>query len=1077
MTNSVSKKILTVAALLGAFASSGANALECGTATTAGNELIVGQTECISGNGLYFYIDIEANNTALEIQTSGGTGEADIIVNASGWATDTSYTQRTNNAGTEEKITVIAHAGRLYVSVFGQHQQVTLNVRDKKDTGGGTAPLLCGADTTSGYVLTLEQQECISGNGKYFYLDVEADNTPLVITTKNGTGEADIFVNTNGWATRSSYTASSTNAGTEESLSLTANAGRLYISVFGANDQVSFKVSAQADPTVPTNPDIPTLPANPGMCGADTIVANELTFNQIECVTIASSSSYYIYVPADNMNVTVSTGGGSGELTIYAKKDIWASSTNYDHVSSKTANGQSVTLTANKGWLYVELDAGTTGASQVSFLVAVDLSTLPTTGGGSTIPDDGFPTDKTRFIGLNGQALVERIALTHPQNVSPIFNISGSEATQIYSEANMLAIANAIITRAPSYTGEDTSGLESLFYFFRGAFYVQFSYPNDIPDYSVAVKSTIKTALRAFFNNSNAWVASEANGSVLKEALITVDSSSLGAAFNDITVRVLNQYNTQWETSFNMNAAANSVFTTIWRSLWDVELRALYATDHTILTALNNFQASKRHLIGTDEEYIVTNAARELSRLYHIPEMKSQVKVIVKSIIDSTSKNDQTIGLWLAAAGMADFYDRADCGYYNICGFAFKLEQETLTFNYKCPSGSLKIRAQSVFNDQGAWMCDILSQQETNFHQTLATLNIPVLEDNNTDLELVVFNSSAEYKTYAGQFFNMDTNNGGMYLEGSPAEEKNQARFIAYEAEWKQPKFHVWNLQHEYVHYLDGRYNLFGDFGRAISQNTIWWIEGLAEYISYREGYVHAIEVGKTQEFALSEIFKNDYNSGQARIYRWGYLAVRFMFENHRADVDQILYLLRNNKYVEYQTFMNNIGTRYDTEWNTWLISDISTVDNGIVEFGPSDETAANSGTAGNWAGEPITISTDFSPCTPNDPANAHDPANNTIVPNVLIECVNSNNGGASFIFANHNGESGTIEINTSGGWGNADIMFSSQSWATAQNNEGIANANGNYDSLRVQLNPAKLWHYITLKGEFGGVRVTINKL
>ena len=46
----------------------------------------------------------------------------------------------------------------------------------------------------------------------------------------------------------------------------------------------------------------------------------------------------------------------------------------------------------------------------------------------------------------------------------------------------------------------------------------------------------------------------------------------------------------------------------------------------------------------------------------------------------------------------------------------------------------------------------------------------------------------------------MNTDNGGMYLEGSPNVAGNQARFVAYEAEWKQPDFHVWNLQHEYVH-------------------------------------------------------------------------------------------------------------------------------------------------------------------------------------------------------------------------------------------------------------------------------------
>ena len=53
--------------------------------------------------------------------------------------------------------------------------------------------------------------------------------------------------------------------------------------------------------------------------------------------------------------------------------------------------------------------------------------------------------------------------------------------------------------------------------------------------------------------------------------------------------------------------------------------------------------------------------------------------------------------------------------------------------------------------------------------------------------------------------YGIDTNNGGMYLEGDPAAAGNQPRFIAYEAEWVRPAFQIWNLNHEYTHYLDGR--------------------------------------------------------------------------------------------------------------------------------------------------------------------------------------------------------------------------------------------------------------------------------
>lgn len=1099
MSNSIKTKLLATATVLGALASTSAKADEpvlCGSATSSGGSIAIDQSQCISGNGLYFYIDVDTDNTELLLQTSGGNGEADIFVSTYSWATSNSYNQRTNSPGTEDTLSITADTGRLYVSIFGIHQEVTLSVidvnndddggnDDNNDNDGDTSlPQLCGANTLNSYSLTLGSQECISGNGQYYYVDVEENNTALLIETRNGSGEADIYVNTGNWATRYDNIASATNEGTNETLPIVADAGRLYISIFGANEQVSFKVSEDDgtnddgndndDNTGDDDSSIPSLPDNPGMCGAENVVDNRLNFNEIACVNVSTLASYAIYVPADDITVEISTAGGVGEFDLLVSQEGWASDNSYDAISNNTGTTEFISLTAKEGWMYVSL-AGES-AAEVSLLVAIDPSDIPSTGGGnSTVPDDGLPTDATRFIGLNGNALVERIAITHPQNVSPVYNISGSDATALFSEANMLAIASAINTRAPSYTGEDTSGLEALFYFFRGAYYVQYAHPNDVGEYTVSVKAAIKTALRAFFNNTNAWTASDANGNVLKEALITVDSAGLGADFNDVTVRVLNEYNADWQSSFAMNAAANSIFTTLFRAQWDTDMRNLFASDFTVLTALNNFQSSKRNLIGTDAEYVLNNAARELSRLYHIPEMEAQVKVMVKGMLDTTSKDDNTKSIWIAVASMADYYDRGDCGYYDICGFAYTLEAETLAFNYQC-SDTLKIRAQSMFNDQGAWICEVLGNQESNFHYLLGTGLQPVPDDFNESLELVIFDSSDDYRTYAGQFFGINTNNGGMYLEGAPINPKNQARFIAYEAEWMRPDFHVWNLQHEYVHYLDGRFDLYGDFQLGMTVNTVWWSEGLAEYISQGDGNEAAINLGKSQAVALSEIFKNDYNSGQARVYRWGYLAVRFMFEQHKADVNQILNLTRAGKYSEYQAFMDSIGTAYDSEFNDWLINGVVLGDNNIVAAGPNDTDAANSGNTGNWAGEPVTISTDFSPCVVDIANNKYDADNNAVTTNQTVECINSSAGQATFVIRNDDNAATRFQLTTSGGWGNADILFNAGGWGSAQNNDGYANGDGNFDSLTVELNPDEYWHYITLAGEFGGLRLEITE-
>lgn len=681
--------------------------------------------------------------------------------------------------------------------------------------------------------------------------------------------------------------------------------------------------------------------------------------------------------------------------------------------------------------------------------------------------------DCTSFIGLSGSALVNKVATSDPQCVSPIYNLKGNDATALLSESNIRAVTVAIRDRASAYTGEDTTGIESLIYFVRGALYVQFYNPADVPTYSSAAFADFKSALTNLFANSAIWTASEANAGVLKEALIMVDSAGLGADFNHVTIKVLNEYNGQWQASFGMNAAANAIFTTLFRAQWDDKLKALYANDQTILDALNNFQLNNRQLLGTNAEYVLVNAVREMSRLYYIPAMKDRVTTLVKAVLNGSSKDDASRAVWMAAAEMADFYDRANCNEYNLCGFKAQLEAETLSFNWKC-SDTLKMRAQDMYQDQAEWACDVLTGQESYFHTKLETGRTPVANDNNDDLELIVFNSSSDYQSFAGTFFGIDTNNGGMYLEGSPAGLKNQARFIAYEAEWRQPDFHIWNLQHEYVHYLDGRYNLSGDFGRGISADTIWWIEGLAEYISHRDDNTRAIEMGETREFALSTIFKNNYDSGQDRIYRWGYLAVRFMFENHMDDVRQILTLLRNDKYTEYQALIDGIGTRYDNEWMGWLSSGLSTANSGIVDKGPNDEEASASGKTGNWAGPGSAISTDYSPCQVTNEAFRYT-KDASLVIDTPMECIDSQQGRASFAFANVDRSAQDIWIKIGGGWGDADIYFDSRGWASGEQNQGAGIGNGNYEVIKVSLNPDEYWHYITLSGEFGGVDMMVS--
>ncbi|KGJ96970.1 collagenase [Colwellia psychrerythraea] len=259
--------------------------------------------------------------------------------------------------------------------------------------------------------------------------------------------------------------------------------------------------------------------------------------------------------------------------------------------------------------------------------------------------------------------------------------------------------------------------------------------------------------------------------------------------------------------------------------------------------------------------------------------------------------------------------------------------EKILTQVHHC-NKSITIRSQALSSDKIAESCKDLIAQEEKFHQIFNTLNKPVKNDNNTSLRANFYSSNAEYVKYATAHFNMPTNNGGMYLEGYPDKKGNHAEFVAYERNGG-----LWNLTHEYIHYLDGRFNRYGDYCNGLHDDHagpefcpkpnasyphgVWWSEGVAEYIAWGKDNGKAVKVAGSKKFPLSELFNTSYNNNNdsERVYHWGYLAVRFMMENHRDEVEKSLVLSRKGDWTGYQDLMRSWSTSMDKEWFIWLDS------------------------------------------------------------------------------------------------------------------------------------------------------------
>jgi len=325
----------------------------------------------------------------------------------------------------------------------------------------------------------------------------------------------------------------------------------------------------------------------------------------------------------------------------------------------------------------------------------------------------------------------------------------------------------------------------------------------------------------------------------------------------------------------------------------------------------------------------------------------------------------------------------------------------------------------------------------------------------NTNLEVVVFDDYTNYSLYAWAIYNIDVDNGGMYEEGNPAAAGNQARFIAHEAHWLRPDFQIWNLNHEYTHYLDGRYNMYGDFEAGMTTPTIWWVEGIAENISfgYRgERNADAIAEAGKKTYKLSELFDTVYGQEEDpevnsnRVYRWGFLAVRYMLQAHPADVETVLNKYRAGDWNGARTFLKQtIGTNYDAGFATWLTTTCATND-----CGPLPEASA--------ALAPL--------CTIGD-ARQFDK-------NCRRDNLAAAAGNYSYHFVYLPAGVKQLTITSSGGTGNADLYYGGGSWATTSSYQAKSTNAGNGETLTID-NPPSGWVYFSLAAaqDFSGVSLS----
>ncbi|KIF00506.1 hypothetical protein PL81_40805, partial [Streptomyces sp. RSD-27] len=669
----------------------------------------------------------------------------------------------------------------------------------------------------------------------------------------------------------------------------------------------------------------------------------------------------------------------------------------------------------------------------------------------ATAAADDCP-DLSGVINATGGALVRQLtALPRITCTYPLFGLTGEDARKTFREAQMVTVADALRDASAGYAGDNRAAIGQLVLFLRAGYYVQDNHADVVGDYGTALDGAALGALDAFFASPHSKDVTDANGEILNEVVTLIDSTHAAGRYAGVVKWLLGSYDGTWPGQ--MDLAMQHVEWVVDNGFkakddgrgWRAALKA----DPAILDTWAGFIT--RNGAQLNRLDVVSNVGRHLGHALDVPELKDRLRPLLKDLINRYPNVGPTAPITMNLGWSTRQYDRNHCAAYAICDLGARVLPSVLPIQHTCTPG-LKIRAQDMSPDQLAGTCTSLVNQDAYFHRIIGDKGA-IPGDLNTSLEVVVFDDYTQYALYAWAIYDIDVDNGGMYEEGNPAAAGNQARFIAHEAAWLRPQFQIWNLNHEYTHYLDGRYDMAGDFEAGLTTPTTWWVEGIAENISYGyrgERNTDAIAEAGKNTYRLSELFDTVYDQtgdpavNSDRVYRWGFLAVRYMLQAHRPDVETVLAKYRAGDWSGARAFLKQtIGTGYDAGFAAWLTSTCATDGCGPLPDAPST---------------PL--------CTLADPRQFDG--------NCRRDGLAASAGNYSYHFVYLPAGVKRLTLTSSGGTGNADLYYGGGSWATTGSHLAKSANAGNGESLTVD-NPPSGWVYFSLAAaqDFSGVSVS----
>ncbi|WP_409475338.1 collagenase [Paenibacillus larvae] len=507
--------------------------------------------------------------------------------------------------------------------------------------------------------------------------------------------------------------------------------------------------------------------------------------------------------------------------------------------------------------------------------------------------------------------LVDLLTSSSWTQIPELFKFNPDSRQFYENQDRFQSIIDALKTRGSQFTEDDDKGIPTLVEVLRSGYYLGY-YNQELGFLNTReYKKKVLPAINKMMDNRFfAWGSATQNevigaaGKLISNTTVDTETVNRMAGLVKDFVEHVDDYAGDHGKSKAFYDVIQGIGYVL---LWDLSEPDKQAIKGNIDAYLNPlFLLAKQGPSSADKVWLTNNAVYytgELAHYHSNPDKANQV------LTDSMNSQPRLSELFFTAARqISEHYAGKDYNGNRIDLEKLKNEGKThyLPQRFSFDDGKFIFQTGGQLKEEQIqrlyWAAKEVKAQ---FHRVVG--NDKALEKGNADdvLTVVIYNNPDEYRMN-NYLYGYSTDNGGIYIEGI-------GTFFTYDRTAEQSTYSLEELfRHEFTHYLQGRYEVPGTWGRGPlyeSGTMPWFEEGGAEFfagatrtdsIQPRKSVVGNLrQDSPSQRYSVSQTLHAQY--GSWKFYDYSFAMFNHLYQTDLSELNKINNMIRANDSHGYK--------------------------------------------------------------------------------------------------------------------------------------------------------------------------------